>query len=220
MNSQSEKLIDDVLSFKAPYLVEKLLKEKIVCTIGEAECLFDEVKKWLLLIHIDKTREWQMYSLRIDEVWHQFILYTNEYFNFCEKFFGKYVAHNPSNAPVPVDAIRTQIGNIKEFEECYQSIFKMSLPDLWFDERNVTILSRIQNDFVDDLVLNECDGLVILSDRLGRTIMSINSVAKGALAFMACTGVFFVREIPDLTDHEKIGLVAYFVERNYFRMAS
>ena len=34
-------------------------------------------------------------SKDIDEVWHAHILHTEEYMNFCEFFFGKYLHHQP-----------------------------------------------------------------------------------------------------------------------------
>src|SRR5436189_1421812 len=85
----------DALTYEAPFLIEKLLKDRIVETPEEGEAIFTEVKRWIALIRTDRTKDWEMYSARIDEVWHQFILFTREYIEFCNQFFGAYVSHIP-----------------------------------------------------------------------------------------------------------------------------
>src|SRR5262245_19767776 len=47
-------------------------KDRIVETSSEAEALFTEVKRFLILAQGDDTKKWTMYSHRIDECWHQF----------------------------------------------------------------------------------------------------------------------------------------------------
>lgn len=40
--------------------------------------------------------------LEIDQMWHEFILFTKDYFAFCEHYFGEYLHHLPNifdNAP-------------------------------------------------------------------------------------------------------------------------
>jgi hypothetical protein len=32
----------------------------------------------------------------IDEGWHEFIMYTRDYSDFCQKFFGRYIHHQPN----------------------------------------------------------------------------------------------------------------------------
>jgi len=65
----------EALTYEAPFLIEKLLKDHIVDTAEEGQALFAEVKKYIVLTRSDETTLWDMYSLRIDEVWHQFILF-------------------------------------------------------------------------------------------------------------------------------------------------
>ena len=76
----------DALAHEAPFLVEKLLKDRITQTVEEAEALFLEVKRYIVLVQSDPTRIWEMHSLRVDEVWHQFILFTAQYWDFCQRF--------------------------------------------------------------------------------------------------------------------------------------
>ena len=82
------------LSFDAPYLTEKLVKEHICTSEGEAQALFREVKRYLFLNRTDQSKVWEMYSLRIDEVWHQFVLFTRQYIDFCRRYYGAYLAQS------------------------------------------------------------------------------------------------------------------------------
>jgi hypothetical protein len=50
--------------------------------------------------------------------------------------------------------------------------------------------------------------------------MSVNAFARAALAFIARTAAFHVRELPgELTDEEKIALIATLVEYRILRVA-
>ena len=60
----------------------------------------------------------------------------------------------------------------------------------------------------------------LLSPR-GDVLLTINELARDALAFVAHTGAFYVRELPgDLDDDEKIALIATLVENRLLRLAS
>jgi hypothetical protein len=50
----------------------------------------------------------------VDELWHLHILYTKEYFEFCNDFFGFYLHHQPTN-PEILNKKRLQIENNKLF---------------------------------------------------------------------------------------------------------
>jgi hypothetical protein len=217
--AQVESAGRDALAYQAPFLIEKLLKEHIVETSEEGEALFAEVKKYLVLARSDNSKIWQMYSLRIDEAWHQFILFTNEYIDFCERFFGGYVPHSPSNAPESKTMDPAEVSTFDDFRRRYEEFFGAPLPDLWYDEKSVTTQRRVFNDRAGKMTLRDDDGMVELLNSLGVVIFSVNELARDALAFVARTGVFYVRELPgDLTDEEKIALVATLVEGKVLRV--
>lgn len=44
-----------------------------------------------------------MVSEIADQLWHEFILNTQDYSDFCEKTFGKYIHHKPNNKDVTYD---------------------------------------------------------------------------------------------------------------------
>ena len=48
----------------------------------------------------------------IDEMWHEFILFTKDYSDFCAKYFGEYMHHLPNifdNMPRPRDVIEADV---------------------------------------------------------------------------------------------------------------
>ncbi|PDT44358.1 glycine-rich domain-containing protein [Sinorhizobium fredii] len=210
----------DALGHEAPFLIEKLVKEQIVETPTEAEALFTEVKRYLVLAHADNTKKWQMYSRRIDECWHQFILFTSQYFEFCHRYFGRFLQHRPSNAPHSSPAELGQLTSFKEFSSRYEELFGVPLSDDWYDERNVTIRRRVLNERTGQLTLRDDDEMVELVASAGDLLFSVNKLARDALEFVAQTPAFYVRELPgQLEDDEKIFLVATLVEYKLLRLA-
>jgi hypothetical protein len=214
----------DALTYEAPFLIEKLLKDHIVDSAEEARALFTEVKRYIVLVRSDDTTPWKMYSLRVDEVWHQFVLFTWEYINYCQRFFSTYIQHNPSNAPEPttMSVVKSPSApSFEGFQNRYQELFGVPLPDVWYDEKSVTTQRRVLNDYAGKLTLRDGEGMVDLLSATGEVLLSLSQFARDALAFMARTGAFYVRELPgDLTDEEKVALIATLVENKLLRVAA
>ena len=214
------------LAHEAPYLIEKLVKERIADSAAEGEALFREVVRFIVLVRLEPSIAWDMYSLRIDEAWHQFVLFTREYIAFCARYFGRYVQHSPSNAPMdeePGEATAQpapQPATLALFAERYRELFGEPPPPLWFDHTTIEPHRRVVNYQAGELaVLDEADG-VSLVDAYGHAVLSVNELARPALAFIARTGAFYVRELPgDLTDEEKVALIATLVEQQLLRVA-
>ncbi|WBB59779.1 hypothetical protein O7599_30195 [Streptomyces sp. WMMC500] len=206
----------------APYLIEKLLKEKIVDSPAEAELLYREVKRYCVLVHEHPGRSWRMHSLRIDEAWHQFILFTVQYQEFCERFFGRYVHHAPSNAPVPAPAKgappERPTASFGEFKDQYEDMFGEELPDVWYDGRILTLRRRLVNEQAGRQGVRVERSEVHLLAPDGEILISVNDVAADALEFVARTGAFYVRELAgNLSDDEKVELAAALVEEGILR---
>lgn len=210
------------LGFEAPYLVEKLIKNAVVDTAFEADELFREVKRYLVLADADQTRAWNMYSLRVDEAWHQFILFTTQYAAFCQRYFGRFIPHNPSNAPKPEKPARQiESTSFDQFAAYYAELFGEPLPQVWFDERTVTLDRRLFTRWAGPLAVRTVDDGVELLNADGIPLFAVNDLAREALEFIAGTGAFYVRELPgDLDDEEKVGLAAALVECKVLRAAS
>ena len=212
----------DALEYQAPFLIEKLIKNRSVNDAVEGELLFTEVKRYLMLTQLDRDEvSWEMYSLRVDEVWHQFVLYTHEYAAFCDRYFGRFLHHRPSNAPELSTNRRLRSSSFPTFRARYAEVFGKELPECWMDSRNVSVARRVINDKAGRLVVSECGGRVSLIHEDGTVQLSIESIAREAIAFIATTGAFYVRELPgDLTDQERIAIAAALVEHRLLRVAS
>lgn len=67
---------------------------------GEAETadLFNELLSWLWLVATapDGTKSGMYHPMQaMDKMWHTFISFTKDYADFCEKYFGKFIHHEP-----------------------------------------------------------------------------------------------------------------------------
>jgi hypothetical protein len=139
------EVYSEALAFEAPFLIEKLVKDQVVESADEARALFREVKRYLVLTAVDRTVAWGMYSLRVDQIWHQFILFTRQYIDYCRQNFDKYIQHAPSTAPIFEGTARLTPSTFEMFAERYEKLFGEPLPDLWYDEKHVTLERRIVN---------------------------------------------------------------------------
>lgn len=115
----------ELLEYKNPAVL-KLYVQNYPNNKLSAEEAFTEVLKylWLSKKHVLESTEnedniafpgqvFMPRSMReIDEMWHEFILFTEDYMNFCNKFFGEYMHHLPNifdNAPRPRDVVEREI---------------------------------------------------------------------------------------------------------------
>ncbi len=77
---------DVVYRFMNIYNVEK----------EEADSILEETIKFLSLSSLDFNFFIDDSMLIIDEMWHNFILFTNDYGKFCFENFGRYIHHQPT----------------------------------------------------------------------------------------------------------------------------
>jgi hypothetical protein len=49
-----------------------------------------------------------MIGPKVDDVWHNFLLFTKQYNSFCEQTIGKYINHQPHTEVTPVPHIAFQ----------------------------------------------------------------------------------------------------------------
>src|SRR5215216_1601932 len=218
--------IETALKYDAPFLIQKLVKDRIAETEEEAEKLFMEVKRFLVLVRNDAdVTAWDMYSRRVDEAWHQFVLFTREYIDFSFDHFGSYVQHSPGIAAPQGEEIdgptqEQQPQCFHDFIKRYEEFYGIPLSDVWHDAESVTPGRRVLNDDAGKQMVRAENGHVAILDRNEDVVISVSGPAKDALEFVATTGAFYVRELPgDLTDEEKIGLVTALVEQGVLRVA-
>lgn len=57
---------------------------------------FQELKKFLVVCSLNTGGQRITPSRKLDEVWHTFILFTKDYREFCNRYFGKMIDHKPT----------------------------------------------------------------------------------------------------------------------------
>ena len=114
---------------------------------NEAEKIFHETKKWIWLAALAKEE----HSIKllvdnsilfIDEMWHNFILFTTEYHNYCLDKFGFYVHHHPTpykekkqlEAKIKADPTAQEFFEIRkhQYSYIYDKLGAETL-ELWYD---------------------------------------------------------------------------------------
>lgn len=80
------------VSLENPLLTSRIANSLTVSD-NEAQAIFTEVLRFLYLVSISKDRLTP--SVKIDEAWHEFILFTRLYTKICLHHFGRYIHHSP-----------------------------------------------------------------------------------------------------------------------------
>src|SRR5262245_60588326 len=83
---------DSLLDYQHPGLIRRL-QEKLRLNREDAILLFEDTKRFLFLC--GTVAGPLAPSEPIDECWHHFILFTQDYAEFCQRFFGRFVHHVP-----------------------------------------------------------------------------------------------------------------------------
>lgn len=76
-------------------LLRTKLSRALFCTAAETDRALAEVIKFLMLA-AENSRGALTPSARVDLAWHEFILFTRTYQQFCDQQFGKLIHHEPS----------------------------------------------------------------------------------------------------------------------------
>ena len=89
--------LDKALEYQNDELVHRFISLWEV-SFAEAQDLFLETKKWLwICAHPEKQRlAITTPLLIIDEMWHNFVLFSREYTEYCHDCFGRYIHHAPT----------------------------------------------------------------------------------------------------------------------------
>ncbi|OJH33822.1 hypothetical protein BON30_46750 [Cystobacter ferrugineus] len=94
--------LEEVLRYRNDAVVHRFIKTWEL-SFEEAQELFRETLKWLWLSAYSITHQTEVRQLAIsqsllllDEMWHTFILFTRDYHEFCDRYFGLYIHHRPT----------------------------------------------------------------------------------------------------------------------------
>lgn len=90
----SVEMLEAAHKFDLSAVVARYIKE-----FGETEVrsleIAEELKRFLVLCALDKTKG---YAVRdpVDQMWHTFIIFTKNYFDFCRALGRPYLHHDPT----------------------------------------------------------------------------------------------------------------------------
>ena len=200
----------ELMAFRAPYVTDRLLAMRYVSSRDEGDALLHEALKYLWIGQSAREKKIPMFSVRVDEAWHQLALFTREYDELCRRVFGRFVHHAPSNAPPRDGWNQRPEASFEEFEALYRATFEMELPDTWRDGLTITLDRKlIVDDPESQLTLRRAGARLELVDE-GRVEsqvrMRVDDWAEAALRFVMAKRAFFVRELPGLLDADRVEL--------------
>jgi hypothetical protein len=97
-----------------------------------------EAIRFLIMCVIYPEKNFNMHNKLVDEYWHTFMLFSSEYFSFCETLGSPYIHHAPNIEDIDTkgtDNVKDQ--SFSEFEELYKKTFNEDLPEVWKQDSKV-----------------------------------------------------------------------------------
>lgn len=77
-------------------LLERLVKLRPELSLKDRQLVARALRQYFLVYLKSGYRHVSMPSQVVDDLWHEFILYTKHYEQFCNKAFGRYMHHTPA----------------------------------------------------------------------------------------------------------------------------
>lgn len=209
-----------VMAFEAPYLLWKLVECGLARTREDAELLFREVRRYLLLCqHL--RRALPMSSSLVDATWHQFVLFTAQYAEFCTTCLGAFCHHVPELPAAP--AAEAEDVSMADLAELYQAAFGCALPGVWFDAESLQPDTRLGRRRPADVLSVDMDGdraVLLRGEESPEVVCRVSVRGRHALEFLAAHPRFMVRELPGLsTPAESVALCRPLVRYGILRIA-
>lgn len=82
----------------SPGLKSKFAKTREHLSSEQQEMVFNALKDYFLICYQADKKMVSMPSQIVDEAWHEFILFTQDYADFCSQFFDRFLHHTPAEA--------------------------------------------------------------------------------------------------------------------------
>jgi hypothetical protein len=134
--------LEDVLAYRHDGVMRRYVQEHQASPEEAAE-VFQEMLKYLYLSYRAATSEPENFGCvvsdeieKIDWMWHMFLLFTIDYAEFCDCYFGFFLHHVPNEAEVgdpSVDASAVLAQVERQVEFVYDMLGEKTLT-AWYDE--------------------------------------------------------------------------------------
>lgn len=79
-------------------LKTRFAKSHPLLDVSQQELVFSALRDYFYICHQGQKSMVSMPSQVVDDAWHEFILFTREYNDFCLQAFGRYLHHTPAEA--------------------------------------------------------------------------------------------------------------------------
>ena len=123
LNPKNE--IANMKNFEVSWLIEKLSSSEEFLNLSDIKETYDEFLKFVYIQKMS-NKPVAMMSKKVDEIWHQFILFTQEYYQFCNEFLGFFLHHKPGTKSSPVSK-NAEIRFFDLYKEYFGEVHKVWL---------------------------------------------------------------------------------------------
>ena len=120
--------LNEITSYHHPHVIKRFQKE-FPQDSTRAEELFSDLMRffWISKKHsLDRQTNTSNEELNftfimdeemnlIDKMWHVFLLYTEDYMDFCHRYFGEYLHHRPDIVPTMPQDPKLFEANLEKF---------------------------------------------------------------------------------------------------------
>jgi len=111
--SETTSLLEQVMDYQNSAVVYRYMN-KLGLGKEEARLLFEDTKRFLYLCGSKKKADFSLAPPKlVDEGWHEFLLFTEDYQHFCQIYFRRFIHHRPDRPEDPKDggqSLRLTIG--------------------------------------------------------------------------------------------------------------
>ena len=83
----------------------------------------EEYFKFMILLFQNRHRIIGMYSDKVDALWHQHMLHSRKYYEFCMTHFEEYIHHDPAPYPYVEQEVQQRIQGFEFFKALYEEQF-------------------------------------------------------------------------------------------------
>ncbi|MDQ3014824.1 MAG: hypothetical protein M3Q73_03100 [bacterium] len=133
--------LEAVIGFQFQPLVDRMV-DKYGREEGVAQQAFEDMKKFLYLCGASTEGKPFAPTEPIDELWHNFILFTEDYTKFCREHFGRFIHHRPRRR----DDLPSKDNAIKHTLQKAQQLFGPLSVNWQFKRPDGTVIHNSDSD--------------------------------------------------------------------------
>ena len=138
-------------------LKQKILKNYLFLSLEEIDIILQGLRDYFVICNKAEKKEVSMPSRAVDTAWHEFILHTKIYQDFCENAFGYFLHHTPAEGMNRVTQVQKGIKRVWKLACWNESLIPRHpgiLPRLFDIDRQL----NIPNGYVYSLESNLVNG--------------------------------------------------------------